>query len=262
MNRTKKALEYFNYKLFSNTAHSIHSPFVFDFVTNVLNDTNLYYSYKELNKLRKKLNTDSTEILFQDYGAGSKVFQKEKRKVSDILKYGTSTEKFSQLYFRIINRYNLQNGVELGTSIGINSAYLASANSKFKLFTIEACEDLLKFSGKLFNELKLENIKLVSGNFDDRLSEVISSLPYLDFFFIDGNHTYDSTLRYFELGLQKVIESSVFIFDDIRWSEGMHEAWKKIIEHPSVKISIDLFSVGIVFFTSTVRQKQHFVLRF
>ena len=262
MKNLKLLFSYIRYKLFATTEHSIHSPFIFDFITNVLNDDNNYYAYNSIEDIRKRMLNDLTTINFQDFGAGSKKFQTNQRPIHTIVKYGISKKKFAELYFRIINRYNLRTGIELGTSLGLTACYLGKANSKFELFTIEGCSDLANYSRNIFNELNLKNIHSIHGTFDDELPKLIQQIPSLDFFFIDGNHRYDSTIRYFQLGLEKINENSIFIFDDIRWSEEMVRAWEDIKSHEKVKASIDLFYVGIVFFNSCFREKEDFIIKF
>jgi hypothetical protein len=51
------------------------------------------------------------------------------------------------------------------------------------------------------------------------------------------------------------------VFDDIRWSDEMTLAWEKIKNHPKVNVTIDLYSMGVVFFRKE-QEKEHFVLRF
>ena len=56
-------------------------------------------------------------------------------------------------------------------------------------------------------------------------------------------------------------DDSFIIFDDINWSEEMKEAWKEIIKHPSVRISIDVYMMGIVFFNPGF-SKEDFKIRY
>ncbi|MCC8358499.1 O-methyltransferase [Salinimicrobium sediminilitoris] len=78
--------------------------------------------------------------------------------------------------------------------------------------------------------------------------------------FIDGNHQKEATLAYFEKLLATVHNDSVMIFDDIHWSRGMEEAWEEIKAHPQVRVSIDTFQWGMVFFRRE-QEKEHFVIR-
>ncbi len=94
------------------------------------------------------------------------------------------------------------------------------------------------------------------------LTEVAPALPTpLDFAFFDGNHRYEPTLRYFNLCAARRTERSVFVLDDIHWSAEMERAWNTIRQHPEVRLTIDLFFVGLVFFRRN-QPRQHFRLRF
>jgi predicted O-methyltransferase YrrM len=84
----------------------------------------------------------------------------------------------------------------------------------------------------------------------------------IDLAFIDGNHRKEPTLRYFETILPKTHEGSCIVFDDIHWSSEMEEAWELIRKDERVKLSIDLFFIGIVFFRTEFREKQHFSIRY
>ena len=119
-----------------------------------------------------------------------------------------------------------------------------------------------------FEKLSASNIHQVTGNFDDEIVPSIRRFlsrkakpASLDFVFFDGNHHKEPTLRYFLQSLEYANNNSVFVFDDIRWSPEMEEAWKEIREHPQVTITVDLFFMGIVFFRKELA-KQNFVIRF
>lgn len=263
MNLFNKILNYLTYLIKAKTAHGVHSPFVYKFVTELLETKNeAYYQFKELDELRKQLLQDQNEIEITDFGAGSKVFKGNKRKISDITKHGISSKKFSELYFKLINFCNAEYVIELGTSIGLNTMYLSKANSKSRIYTIEGCPALSEFSSNLFKKHKTDNITPIQGKFDDVLPELLNDLPKLDFFYIDGNHQYEATKKYFEMALKKKHENSVFIFDDINWTEGMQKAWEEIKSHPEVTLSLDLFYVGIIFFRKEQKEKEHFTLKY
>ena len=82
--------------------------------------------------------------------------------------------------------------------------------------------------------------------------------PQLIYF--DGNHQKEATLKYFEMLLPLAQNDSVFIFDDVHWSKGMEEAWEEIKAHPRVRVTIDSFFWGIVFFRQE-QEKEHFTIR-
>jgi predicted O-methyltransferase YrrM len=89
---------------------------------------------------------------------------------------------------------------------------------------------------------------------------VLEKIKTLDMLFIDGNHSYDATMRYFEMCKPYLHNQSLIVFDDIYWSKGMTQAWKEIKADPIVTVSIDLFFIGLVFFRKE-QVKENFKLR-
>jgi predicted O-methyltransferase YrrM len=254
---------YLKYRVNARSAHGVHSPFVYKFITELLeSDNDAYYQFKELAALRKELLQDDSVIEITDFGAGSKIFKDNKRKVSDLVRYGTSKTKFSELYFKLVNFTNSQFIIELGTSIGLNTLYLAKANSSATVFTLEGCSELAKFSKSLFEKQKAKNISLINDTFEKAFPMLLNEIPQLDLLYVDGNHNYASTMNYFKSGLEKKHDHSVFVFDDINWNDEMKKAWGEIKDHPEVTLSLDLFYVGIIFFRKEQKEKEHFVLKY
>jgi predicted O-methyltransferase YrrM len=103
---------------------------------------------------------------------------------------------------------------------------------------------------------------LIIGNFDQSLDGALDAIHYVDLAFIDGNHRKKPTLEYFQKIKEKTNDLSCIIFDDIHWSREMEEAWEEIKKDPQVRVSIDLFFLGIVFFRRAFLEKQDFVIRF
>ncbi len=243
--------------------HGIHSPFVFEFVTKIQNDKKKYPAYSQIEKLRKKLLSDNTPVPIEDYGAGSVSVQNTfSRSVASITAGAAKSPKYAQLLYRIVKYYRPHYVLELGTSMGISTAYLASGNEKSVVVTGEGNHVLASMAKNNFNELNFGNIRIVTGNFDNTLPQMASSLPRVDLAFIDGNHREQPTWNYFNQLLKRIPASSMLIFDDIHWSRGMESAWKKIQAHPSAMLSVDLFTIGIVFFRPEFKVKQHFRIRF
>jgi len=240
----------------------VHSPFVFDFITKVMNDDRQYYCYGSIEKLRAQLKLDNTVLTIEDFGAGSRVASHHQRSVSSIAKSALKPRKFSQLFFRMVNYYQPATILELGTSLGITSAYMASAQPNAKVVTMEGAKAVAEVAKKNFKSLELSNIQLVQGNFDDTLPSTLQKLKTVDLAFVDGNHRRDPTLQYFEQLLKKSNGDTILVFDDIHWSAEMEEAWAAIQAHPRVTLTIDLFFIGLVFFRDEQKVKQHFTVRF
>lgn len=257
----KKYLQY--YKNASNgKGHGMHSPFVYDFIINVLNDRKKYDCFTKIEHIRKELLADDRDIEVEDFGAGSSLIPFKKRKIKRIAASSLKKKQFAQLLFRIAKYYHSKTIVELGTSLGITTSYLASANDETQLHTMEGAKNIAAIAGETFKKAGVSNIDLIIGNFDNTIPQLLKKLSEVDLLFIDGNHRMKPTLEYFESFLKKATNESIFIFDDIHWSAEMEEAWKIVKQHESVTLTIDLFFIGLVFFNKDFKVKQNFAIRF
>jgi predicted O-methyltransferase YrrM len=242
--------------------HGIHSPFIFYFISKILNDKHPYPEYDTVENLRQKLLKDQTLLSIEDFGAGSSINKSNRRTVASIAKNVAKQKKYGQLLFRMTREYKPKTVLELGTSLGITTSYLAMANPDTNVTSIEGSKEVAAIAEENFRILNLQKVELIKRNFDDSLSSVIDYLSSIDFVFIDGNHRREPTERYFRQLLAKANNDSIFIFDDIHWSKEMEEAWSIIKSHEAVRCSVDLFFIGIIFFKQEFKETQHFVIRF
>lgn len=196
-----------------------------------------------------------------DFGSGSLKMNASTRKISDITRISTTPEKYSKLYCRIIRHYNCRHILELGTSLGLNTLYLAIASSEAQVTTIEGSPATAAIARQVFEENRVKNISLLEGNIDHVLPSFLHSCETIDFAFIDANHRLKPTLHYFDLILKKIHTESIVILDDIHYSPEMEQAWKVLQVHERVFTSIDLYRCGLIFFNPSLT-KQNAVLQF
>ena len=254
-------LAYLRFWLRSGNAHGLHSPFVFGIYTTVVRHSGTFGAYSVVEARRQQLLNSPASIGVTDFGAGSHTGAGQQRRVADIARTAAKSPHLAQLLFRLVNRFRPATILELGTSLGLTTAYLAAADSHHRVITLEGCPNVAAVARETFATLQLGNIDIVEGNIDHTLAPALSALAApLDFAFFDGNHRYKPTLRYFELCLAHRTNESVFVFDDIHWSAEMEQAWKTIQAHPDVTMTVDLFHIGLVFFRKN-QPKQHFSLR-
>ena len=261
LKKVPAAWNYLHYRLVANTAHQIHSPFVFDLYNNVIKDATPYYAFRVIESIRAKMLLSGEKIVVHDFGTGRSANPEEKRSLQFIASHYVKPIKYAQLLFRLVNEFLPIYILELGTSLGITTMYLASPLSSAKVITLEGCPNTAAVAKKNFRDAQVKNIEQIIGEFSVSLPEALSKMPRLDFVYFDGNHKKDATLDYFFRCLPKHHEQTVFVFDDIHWNLEMTEAWKIIQQHEATTLTIDLFSIGIVFFRKGI-PKQHFVLKF
>jgi predicted O-methyltransferase YrrM len=257
----KKYLHYF-LTAASGKGYGIHSPFVFDFVSKVLNDRQDFKAYHQIEDLRRELLKNKTLVDIQDFGAGTISGKPGHRSIADITRRSAKGKKMGQLLFRLAHYYQPKIILEFGTSLGLSSAYLAAARPSARMVTLEGDGKLALQAKKNFEKLGLTHIEIVTGNFDDQLSSIRHQLSQVDLVFLDGNHLLQPTLNYFHYLLEMTGSPSLIIIDDIHWSRDMEEAWKKIKENSQVMMTIDLFFMGLVFFNESFKIKQNFTIRF
>ncbi len=240
--------------------HRIHPPFAFDLVRHVFYDTHPFYHFVEINEIRQELLKSNEKIEVNDLGSGSKKFRTNIRKVKDLVKYNATPQRQGELISRLITEFKPKNIIELGTSLGLGTLYLAKPDSKAKVYSIEGCPNVSTQAKKTFALAKVNNVQQQVGSFEDELPKVLGQLENVDMVYFDGHHDYDATLNYFEMCLKKASESALFIFDDIHWSEGMESAWNEIVKRDRVSISFDLFRFGIAIIDKDV-MKQHYIVK-
>lgn len=252
---------YLKYLLKAKGKHSAQSPFLYQFITKILEKKSKDNNCIKVEELRKDLCKSHEVIKIIDFGAGSHVNKSSTRRVKDVAKNSAKNSKFGNLLYRIIQFYKPKNILELGTSLGISTLYLSLANKESNVFTFEGCPETTKFALANFQNLNTRNISVILGDFKKTLAINLEKIETLDFVFVDGNHQKEATIKYFELCLKYANNNTIFVFDDIHWSRGMEQAWDYIKAHQETKLSIDLFYLGIVFIKSEL-SKENYTIRF
>jgi predicted O-methyltransferase YrrM len=225
--------------------HGVHSPFVFELISKVINDKKKYPEYVFLNDIRSQLKVTDDQLKVKEIGSGSARFSTKLRSVSEMIRISSVNRKSGELLFRVSRHYKPDFIVELGTSIGMGSIYLSKGSPKSKLITIEGNQGLVQFANELFLKYPGLNIQTIYGLFDQQLVRIKENYPAPGIVFIDGNHNYEPTLKYFRF-FSNYMTAGILIFDDINWSAAMNKAWSEIIKDSKANVTIDLFYMGIV----------------
>jgi len=251
---------YIGYYFRATTIYRIHSPFVYEFIKATLEDKRTYYQFAELESIRRRLLRNKRTIEVTDFGAGSQVITTRHRAIGSMASSSLTPPAYSRLLFRMVNYLKPKTLLELGTSFGISSLYLYLPNKKAKMVTMEGCPNVAQIAQNSFDQMKADDLQLVNAPFDQSLPDVLTQFDQIDFLFVDGNHKREPTLFYFKQALKKATDKSCFVFHDIHWTEEMEGAWRTIQEHPRVRLTIDLFFMGLVFFNPDVKEKEHYTI--
>jgi predicted O-methyltransferase YrrM len=251
--------DFISYLLHARGKHGVHSPFVYHFVTQILESKSVHPSFHHIELTRAKMLGSRAEIMMTDLGAAKK---KGPRALREIAANTAKQAKYGRLLYRVMSTFQPEFAVELGSCTGISTMYQAAAMSSNPLYSIEGDATLASIARANLEAAGLSaQAQVIQGSFEQVLPALLREMPRLDYLFADGNHSLEATLHYFELALSRAHEGSIFIFDDIHWSDEMKRAWNIIQRHKEVRVSIDIFAMGLIFFRKE-QEKEHFILRY
>lgn len=256
-----KLKKYIEYKIISThrKGHGIHSPFIFQLISTVFRNKPDANVVCIIENARINLLRDNRKIKVTDLGSGQN--KQPLRKVSEIARNSAVPSKYGNLLFNLAYRFGRDTIVELGTSLGISSMYMASVPSQPILYTIEGCPGCAETAKKNIEDSGFTNIKVITGSFDEKLPELLSSGISPGMVFVDGNHRGTAMLRYFNIFMEHCSDETVLIFDDIHDSADMSDAWYSITRDCRVTATIDIHRMGIVFLRKNITSG-HYVINY
>ncbi len=248
--------EFIQYQWLAKNRHGIHSPFVYDLSDKCFTIQREKADEILLNSFESNLKSNNTKIQIQDFGAGSRKMESE-RIVNQIYKNSSSKGKFGKLLYQLNNYYQFKNVLEFGTSLGIGTLNLHLGCKTSNITTLEACPETHRFTSNQLSQFP--TIRFINQTFESFLN--VFHEEKFDFVFIDGHHDGKALLHYLEKLKSLTHPETIFLLDDIRWSQSMLDAWNKIKADSSYNLTIDLFRMGFIS-PRPQQQKEHFILRF
>ncbi|MBQ6790958.1 MAG: class I SAM-dependent methyltransferase [Paludibacteraceae bacterium] len=256
----------------NTTGEGIHSPYLFRIVRFILRDENTFYCFADIERRREQLLACPDVLDVLDFGSqGAPEGKLVQRRVCDIAKNHLESPKVGQILFHLLHFMGQEEHrplhiLELGTSLGITTAYLASVSSRNKVLTFEGSEAVLRVAQGVWRTLRLENIQWQQGNIDDTLYTIYSQQPKaksqepIDLAFVDANHTYEATKRYVEWLMPRMTGKGILVLDDIHYSKDMERAWQELKADERVTTTMDLYHIGLLFFDPHYL-KRHYRIR-
>ena len=247
--------KYIKYWVGSVNQHGIHPPTLFQFVTEVMNKQHLFKK-TDVEAQRTAFKSSKEVLHFFDYGKDGEQGQ---RSIAQIAKRSLKKPRYARLLASACQYYKVNNVLELGTSLGITTAYLARETQQ-SVVSLEGDAGVMEHAKKAWEALGIHNVQSIVGNFDDTLGSLGDQK--FDLIYIDGNHRLEPTLRYFNFLLNHhTHDNTLLVFDDIHYSEQMEEAWTRIQNDLRVTSTVDLFFLGFAWINPKMT-KQNFAIRF
>ena len=266
LNKVKDILKYIiNYFFFlikskSHGGYGIHSPFVYEFSTQVLNSPGKTDELSETELLVAELKQNEEIIQMIDLGAPSRWAKSETRTIKSIARHSSSNIREGRMLYRLVKWYQPDTIIELGTCLGVSTMFMAKGGGTSRIITVEGNKQLIMKAEENLKKTGCKNVELVENNFESAVENFKALIIKKGIIYIDGNHQYTPTINYFNT-LIKILQEGCVIIDDIRWSEEMKKAWNEIVKHKQTTVSIDLFDKGIIFKKEGL-SRQHFKIRY
>jgi predicted O-methyltransferase YrrM len=245
---------YIYLKWFSKARHwkgfGIHSPFAYSFVKDVIYDNFRYPEYAKVNSITKQIKKEIKD---------AHITSPNKTSYVDALKIGVR-RKERRLLFRIVKAFKLPKIIELGTGAGFSTSSMALANEKSNIVTLDNNSDLQCVVKKVFEKELDTTTTFITQSFDEVLEDILQQEGLHGMVFVDGNHKKEATINYFETIMKHATPETIIAFHDIHWPEEMNDAWNYIKKDARVKITFDLFNIGIIFFNPGLQKQDYNVI--
>ena len=235
--------------------HGVHSPFVFNLITKVIEESLPYYRFHEIELERRKLHYCLEELSYTD-----KKGRKEKKHtatVSAIVAQEAIKQKQGMLLFRLANFFKYKKMLQIGTGVGISTLYLTSYDSDIQCISLEAIPAFANITKRLLAHETQANVVIRVGEYQHLLPEALTTLQQVDMVYFKSKREHADTFALFEQMLPYVHESTCFVFDGIKTSQQMRLVWKTVCNHPQVTVTVDLYSMGIVFFNPKLHKRNY-----
>lgn len=218
---------YIKYLLQRKSKFSIHSPFVYEFMTKVVNDSGSNHDYDTLWRISRLLD--------------GKSYPNRRRR------------KQGRLLYRLVRYLEPETVLTFGRLSALNTSALALGNLQTKVY-LEQSPDFLE----TLNSMGVVNVNMIrhNGEEEEQYERLNTGFVYygLDDF---GDGSWNNL----EDGFAEVDEDVVLVFEGIHHSRHTEAAWEAIKASEDVSISMDLYCIGLVFFRDGI-EKQDFVLKY
>ena len=240
--------------------HGIHSPYVFEFVNSVLFNAKGWTVPEEVSWVHRVMKKDCSLIPREELPE-MKGDEEITRSISSFVKKASVSPKYGALLFRIARWFEPEVVVELGSGLGISTAYLRAGAPESTFHAVEGGRIRALLAAQVVYRSKLREVHMHRGDITEELPQILEDLPGRMLAFVDGNHHYEPTVDYVDRLLKIADGDAIIIMDDIYWSRGMQRAWNELRARPEERVSVDLFQIGILLLRKDLK-KMHFKIKF
>lgn len=216
--------------LFCRKGYGVHSPFVFDLITNVLEERYGYYAYAELNAAR---------LMLQDAAK---------------MKNAGLSQRECEWLFRLANRFKPCRIIMVGSGAGLIPLCLTSyISGGIHGIALEQDAVIAGVAQTLLRERATSPVEVRCEPYEVSLPKALDEFGHPDCIVLDGATSGLSALL--RNCADYIHEDTLLIIRGIDASPEANEAWRTACAFPSATVSIDACTWGIVFFRPGLPRK-------
>lgn len=201
----------FLYKVRYHRGHGIHSPFVYNLVTKVIEEKAPYHAYEDI-----KFALEGEHRHYK-------------------------LNKTNRLLFRMVNYFGAKNILEIGSGYGVNTLCLTAASANITCISVEADSSKCRKAQELYSRWD-RRINFHTGN------DLPVPKQKQDCVFIDLNNYNFSQVDLNQYLLNLSYEKTFIIVKGIRTNKRHQALWRSIMNIEGRTAALDLFNVGVLFF--------------
>ena len=232
----------------------VHSPFVFNLITKVIEESCPYYAFHDIEMERRKLLLRMEQLTYPDRQQENKL---KTRPLGRIAEREAISRKQGMLLFRLANYFRSKRIIQLGPAMGISTLYLTSYAADLKCIAIEHVPGFARIASEVLARAARNPVDLRVGASRELFPKALVDMEKVDFVLFNTLYEQQNTCCLFEEALKYVHSDTVFVFEGIRQSRQMRNCWKEICSHPEVTVTMDLYSMGLVFFNPKLHKRNY-----
>jgi len=224
-------------KLRYRKGHGVHSPFIYNLITKVIEEKTPYYFFEDIENFRKELlNAENP--------------------VNTITAKETQPKNYGALLFRLVNFFKCRNVLQIGSSTGLMSLYLAlPLRNSCECYAMEERVGLLGTILIFAEKYSLTNLHCVEGAYSGNLNQLNTENNPFDLIFINTKGDYEKTFKALNLTEKFIYPETIMVVDNIKRNKSMRKLWQEIKNRSDVRLTIDLLSLGLVFFNPKLHKQ-------
>lgn len=235
--------------------YGVHSPFVYNLITKVIEEKCSYYSFYDIELLRRSLLYREEVVACPDRQHPGRIKQ---RQVGEIVRQEAIKASHGALLFRLVNYFKSRHILQLGPNMGISTLYLTSYAKDLRCIALEAVPEFAVIARHTF-ERAHNPIDLRVGTYAELLPKALADMERIDFIYFNTLYEQQHNLSLFETCLRYVNDDTLFVFEGIKASQKMRDFWKAVCARQEVTVTVDLYTLGIVFFNRKLNKRDYIV---